>query len=96
MLKTLEIKETENRNDGIVTEKKLKSTMYLYGAHPKEFMNLPYKEALEYKLSSASTLLDNLLIPDYMNRDSDHIRKVYDAINFTTQLLNEIKDLSEE
>ena len=92
----MKIENNDIRTDGIVIEKRIKDTEYLYGADPIEFCNLPYKEALEYKIQSAKELLDRLLIPDYMNRDSERIRKVYNAINFTTQLINEIKDFSEE
>ena len=69
----------------------MKSTQYLYGIDSTRLAEIPYKQALEYKLSAANNLLKELLIPHYTIRDYKRIADINNAIKFNQSLLKELK-----
>lgn len=69
----------------------IKSTMYLYQVSPKAFQDLPYKQALQFKLLAAKELIRHLLEPHYTERDNERINAVFNAIRWNTSLLEELK-----
>jgi hypothetical protein len=68
-----------------------KSTNYLYGVDPKTFMDLSYKEALNFKIDKAKELLGVLLEHGYMECDRYRVNYVYKAIKFNESLLKELE-----
>lgn len=70
----------------------MRSTMYLYGVSPSEFMSLPYASALSFKAQAAKKLLYELMEPDYIGRDDERINAVFDAIKWNQRLLDEIQE----
>ena len=64
------------------------STMYLYGVAPTTFKDMPYKDALQFKLEQAKKLYSKL----YLNR-GDEVRKhyVWKALTHTENLLQELE-----
>ena len=75
--------------------KQYRTTQYLYGVKPSQFKDMQYKDALEFKLQSAKALIEMLHIPEFGSRDEERIREVFDAIELTEYLLNELKDHNE-
>ena len=71
-----------------------KSTEYLYDINPTVLADMPYKQALEYKVSSANVLLATLLVPHYSIRDYVRIADINRAIKFNQSLLSELKEPS--
>ena len=71
-----------------------KSTTYLYDIDPTILADMPYKQALEYKVSSANVLLAKLLAPHYSVRDYVRIADINRAIKFNQSLLSELKEPS--
>lgn len=69
------------------------STQYLYDMDPMVLADMPYKRALEYKVSSANVLLATLLVPHYSVRDYVRIADIHRAIKFNESLLSELKEL---
>jgi hypothetical protein len=69
-----------------------KSTAYLYDINPTVLADMQYKQALEYKLSSANVLLAKLLVPHYSIRDYERIANIHRAIKFNQSLLSELKE----
>ena len=69
------------------------STQYLYDMDPTILADMPYKQALEYKVSSANVLLAKLLAPHYSVRDYVRIADIHRAIKFNQSLLSELKEL---
>jgi hypothetical protein len=69
----------------------VKSTQYLYDINPKEFEQIPYAKAIEYKITKAKALLSKLVEPDYKNRNEVRINAVQSAIEWNKQLLKELK-----
>ena len=68
------------------------TTKYLYNISPKEFEDLPYKEALEYKKEAARAHVSLLLAEGYMNiKDRHQFNAVYDAVKHNENLLLELK-----
>ena len=67
-----------------------KSTMYLYNLDPHVLADMPYKQALEYKIKAARILISELLIPHYMVRDCVRVEDVFNAIKFNESLLKEL------
>ena len=67
------------------------TTKYLYNCLPTEFMDLPYSEALQYKIDRADELVTELFKPHYMNRDNGRLRDVFAAVSHNENLLKEIK-----
>ncbi len=70
------------------------STQYLYDINPTILANMQYKQALEYKISSANVLLATLLVPHYSVRDYVRIADINRAIKFNQSLISELKELS--
>lgn len=70
------------------------STQYLYDINPTILADIPYKQALEYKISSANVLLAKLLAPHYSVRDYERVIDVHRAIKFNQSLLSELKESS--
>ncbi len=70
-----------------------KSTTYLYDIDPTVLADMPYKQALEYKVSSANVLLAKLLAPHYSIRNYVRIADINRAIKFNQSLLSELKEL---
>jgi hypothetical protein len=70
----------------------MKTTQYLYNVSPKEFAELPYHQALQYKIDKAKELIVTLLEPSYQNRDDERIKAVFDAIKWNQKLLQELKE----
>ena len=68
-----------------------KSTMYLYNIDPHVLADIPYKQALEYKIEAANILISELLIPHYTVRDYVRVADVLNAIKFNEVLLSELK-----
>lgn len=68
--------------------------MYLYNLEPRVLANMPYKQALEYKIKAASILVSELLIPHYTVRDYVRVTDVFNAIKFNESLLSELKEPS--
>ncbi len=67
------------------------STSYLYGVEPSAFRNLPYEEAIRFKVDAAKTLFDELyLIPHFSQRDEQHVDAVYKAWRHSRKLLAEL------
>ena len=66
------------------------TTEYLYGIQSSEFANLPYTEAIRYKLDKAKILIYELVYHDYRTRDDLRILKIGKAIKFNNQLLEEL------
>ena len=69
----------------------MKTTVYLYNVNPSKFANLPYTDALNYKITAAKQLLTELIKPHYSERDSYRINSVIDAIKHNKQLLEELQ-----
>ena len=67
------------------------STIYLYNCEPSEFANLPYREALQYKLDKANELIYELTKPSYIDIDDERISAVLNAIKLCEGLLDELK-----
>lgn len=67
------------------------STDYLYGVDSKTFMDLPYKDALNFKIKAAKSLLKVLFEPGYLKADHYRINSVSKAIKFNLNLLEELK-----
>ena len=68
------------------------STQYLYDINPTVLADMQYKQALEYKISSANVLLAKLLVPHYSVRDYVRIADIHRAIKFNQSLLSELKE----
>jgi len=68
----------------------MKTTKYLYGCDAKDFMHLPYAEALRYKIDKAKELLDSLLEINFMERDTHRVNDILKAIKFNEKLLEEL------
>ena len=68
----------------------MKSTEYLYGVSAREFSQLSYTDALYYRIQSAQSLVDELLIPHYTERDQVRLTDVLKAIKFNEDLLREM------
>ena len=66
---------------------------YYYG-YSKEYVTLlasmPYREALQDKISSAKALLSRLLYKPFQAQDSARINDVQKAIKFNNELLDEL------
>lgn len=69
----------------------MKTTEHLYGIEASILTNMPYKEALELKLKSATQLIRSLYDEEMGKRDDNRISDVFDAIDFTEKLLKELK-----
>ena len=67
------------------------STQYLYACEPTEFADLPYREALAYKIDKANLLLVSLTYVPWQTRDEERVGKVLDAIKLNKQLLKELQ-----
>lgn len=70
----------------------MKKTEYLYDVHPKQFAELPYKDALTFKIQAATQLRGALLEADFWTRDDERLNSVIKAIKFNEALLEEIND----
>lgn len=71
--------------------KQYRTTQYLYGVKPSQFKDMPYREALEFKLQNAKALIEMLHIPELGSRDEERIREVFDAIGLTEYLIRELR-----
>ena len=69
----------------------MKTTEHLYGIESSILSEMPYKEALEFKLKSATQLIQSLYHVEMGKRDDNRIDEVFDAIDFTEKLLKELK-----
>jgi hypothetical protein len=67
------------------------STSYLYDCNPADFAELPYKEALQFKLDKANKLIYTLMEPNFMDRDDVRTKAVFAAAKFCKGLLDELK-----
>ena len=67
-----------------------KSTTYLYNINPIVLADMPYQQALEYKITAANTLLAELLIPHYTVRDYVRISDINQAVKFNESLIKEL------
>jgi hypothetical protein len=74
----------------------MKKTEYLYGVHPRQFAELPYKDALTVKIQAAIELRGKILEEDYWTRDDERLNAVIKAIKFNEALISEIdnKDIN--
>ena len=76
------------------------STQYLYNCKPTEFMNLPYHEALKYKIQKCSNLMEVLRVEirslKYDSKEHSeklsHYLLVEKAKLFNESLLEELSD----
>lgn len=68
-----------------------KSTEYLYGVDAEIFKDMNYVDAIELKIASAKTLLDELVSVNHYARDDQRVRAVLNAIKFNKELLLEIE-----
>ena len=67
------------------------STNYLYDCEVSEFENLPYKEALIYKLEASNELFNTLYLDTHFSsRDEERIDAVFKARSHVRKLLAEI------
>lgn len=71
--------------------KQFRTTQYLYDIEPTEISDMPYKEALKYKLSNAKELIHTLHMSEFDYRDEERIREVFDAIELTEYLIRELR-----
>jgi len=69
----------------------MKTTLYLYDIEPTEFANMPYKQALEYKIKCAKQLILTLYDEPFGSREDKRIDDIFEAIEFNEQLLKEIE-----
>ena len=67
----------------------MRSTQELYDCDPSEFVDMPYCEALRYKLKKGRELFERLFLEDI-----EHERQfyVYKAIRHTEGLLREVEE----
>jgi len=69
----------------------MKTTQYLYDIDPSEFADMPYKDALAYKVEAGRKLISHLMYDfHYSERDDVRANKVHAAIKFNNQLLKEL------
>jgi len=68
----------------------MKATTYLYGVEPTEFVNLPYGEALLYKLAAGKRLVYELIEEHYSSRDDIRINAIGKADKHNRALLEEV------
>ena len=69
----------------------MKSHTYLYKNLSNKLADMPYKEALEHKITEAKKLSTELLEEHYKVRDTTRIRAISNAIKFNQELINELK-----
>lgn len=69
----------------------MKQSIYLYGVEAREWKNLPYKQAVEVKISYAGALLNELLKVHFKVRDEARVLDVINAIRHNKALLEEMK-----
>ena len=67
-------------------------TKYLYDVSPIKFKHLTYIDALEFKISSAKKLLNDLLDVNIYARDDIRVKKVFRAIKFNEDLIKEMEE----
>ncbi len=70
---------------------KMKTTEYLYGVSPQDFMDLSYVDALGFKITKAKELLEKLVYVHAYARDDDRIKDILNAIGFNKNLLEELE-----
>ena len=68
------------------------STSYLYDCNPSVFIQMPYIDALKFKIKQAEQLLHRLFEPHHTLRDHTRIQKVRKAIAFNEKLIREVKE----
>lgn len=66
------------------------TTQYLYNINPSKFSNMPYSQALQFKIDSAKKLIDDLQRVHYTQRDDERLNATYRAISFNYRLLEEL------
>ena len=66
------------------------TTEYLYGCHLSLFADMPYRQAIEFKLEQAKALIYSLMQSDYTERDDARVKAVFKAIKFNESLLEEL------
>jgi hypothetical protein len=62
---------------------------YLYGINVNEFLDMPYKQAIEYKLKTGRELHSELYGKEETHEDRVRIFKVYNAIRHNERLIKE-------
>ncbi len=67
------------------------TTQYLYGCEPTEFVDLPYGEALLYKIRAGKKLVYILIEEHYSTRDDIRINAIGKADKHNRELLTEVK-----
>lgn len=70
----------------------MKTCRYLYNINGAELKDMLYIEAIEYKITKAKQLIEELQNVGIWNRDDVRIRDVVNAIKFNERLLNEVKE----
>ena len=83
--------------------KQMKRTEYLYGISAKEFADMPYRDALKYKIQKAKELLRKVTLEadkyfreganyDNMQQAFYRQREILEAIQFNEKLLKELEE----
>ena len=72
----------------------MKDSQYLYGRKfdAKVLSKMPYRQALEYKVECAKTLVSALTEATTMTTDWTRISKIHKAIEFNQYLIKESKE----
>ena len=63
---------------------------YLYGIDPSTFAEMPYREAIEFKIKQTKLVIHELLEIDFMIRDDERLHAVIKAQSFNNELLDEL------
>ena len=69
----------------------MKTTHYLYACSSTDFMDLPYRQALEFKRDKAHALIGLLHQPHYNERDDERLLSVIKSEKFNRELLEELE-----
>ena len=80
----------------------MKTSLFLYGCDPEEFADMPYREAIKYKIAAAKTTmhtvasqLDDMYkrgaVREEYQQSEYRLTKIKDSIEFNERLLNEIE-----
>ena len=69
----------------------MQSTSELFGINPKIFLEMSYKEVLEFKLSTATELMKRELKIHYTERDYHKCTKLSKACKNIDRLLKELE-----
>lgn len=85
-----ETKQPEKRS----SKQTLPPYTYYYGFTKEQIIalaNMRYKQALEYKISSAKALLQRCVNMSFMEQDTARMNDIAKSIKFNEELLTELK-----